>query len=92
MESIFPQPIGLGDLLVDGVRPHVEWQSLMESSVEERNTGDAGKLFLAKSDNFQSREIVPSVTVGCQFAKQLCAEYVGTIATYSGARSSNASR
>ena len=53
MKSIFPQPISLGDLLVDRVRPHMERQRLVESRVKESDAGDTGEFFLAKPDDLQ---------------------------------------
>lgn len=53
MESILPQPICLGDLLVDRVCPHVFGQGLMERGVEKGDAGHAWKFFSAQANNLQ---------------------------------------
>lgn len=58
MEAIFPKPVGLGYLLVDGVGLDVFGEGLMERRVKEGDAPDGWNLLPAMPDNFQGGVIV----------------------------------
>lgn len=63
MESILPQPICLGDLLVDRVCLHVFGKGLMERGVEKGDAGNAWKFFSTQANYLQGGEIVSNAIV-----------------------------